>query len=225
MVSTFRNQPAPGLAARLAIAAAALALMTLLSGCRNDMYDQPRYKTFAASSFFLNGSSAREPVPGTVARGQLGEDELLNTGLMDGKDAPAFPFEIDRAALDRGRERFNIYCSPCHGVQGDGRGMIVRRGFTPPPSVHEPRGSRPTGSPIPLYDDLRTAPPGHFFRVITNGHGTMYSYASRINVPDRWKIVAYIRALQLSRGATLDDIATLTAPTDEEKALLKEGGR
>lgn len=189
------------------------------------MYDQPRYEPFQASAFFDDGSSARHPVPGTVARGQLDVDEHLHSGRVDGKDAATFPFPIDLAALERGRERYNIYCSPCHGEQGDGRGMIVRRGFSPPPSFHESRGSRPADSPIPTYDDLRTAPPGHFFRVITEGHGTMYSYASRINVDDRWKIAAYIRALQLSRHATLDDLAAIPDPNDDERRLLQEGGR
>jgi mono/diheme cytochrome c family protein len=189
------------------------------------MYDQPRYRPLQASTFFDDGSSARLPVPGTVARGQLDVDEHLHSGRVDGKDAATFPFPIDRAALERGRERFNIYCSPCHGEQGDGRGMIVRRGFSPPPSFHEPRGSRPTGSSVPTYDDLRKAPPGHFFEVITEGHGTMYSYASRIAVDDRWKIVAYIRALQLSRHATLDDLAAIPNPNDDERKLLREGGR
>jgi mono/diheme cytochrome c family protein len=202
-----------------------IAFGLLATGCRNDMYDQPRYEPLQASGFFDDGTSARSPVPGTVARGHLDVDEHLNLGLVDGRDATTFPFPIDRAALDRGRERYQIYCSPCHGSLGDGRGMIVRRGFSPPPSFHEPSGSRPSGSPVPVYEDLRTAPPGHFFQVITQGHGTMYSYAARISVPDRWKIVAYIRALQLSRHVTLDELAEFPAPNDEERALLKEGGR
>ena len=200
-------------------------LIPLFAGCRSEMYDQPRYEPLQASEFFDDGSSARLPVPGTVARGQLDVDEHLHSGRVDGTDAATFPFPIDREGLERGRQRYEIYCTPCHGALGDGRGMIVRRGFNPPPSFHEPRGSRPTDSPVPTYDDLRKAPPGHFFRVITEGHGTMYSYASRIPVDDRWKIVAYIRALQLSRHATLDDLKAIPNPNEEEQALLREGGR
>jgi mono/diheme cytochrome c family protein len=171
---------------------AALALVCFASGCRRDMQVQPRYNPYDASNFYGDSRSARPPVPGTIARGQLHLDELLYTGKVDGKDAEVFPFAITRADLNRGRERYNIYCSPCHDVTGSGRGMIVLRGFPPPPSFH--------------IDRLRQAPPGHYFDVMTNGLGVMYSYAARVNPEDRWRIAAYIRALQLSEQATMADV-------------------
>jgi mono/diheme cytochrome c family protein len=171
---------------------AALALACLASGCRQDMQVQPRYNPYDESNFFGDSRSARAPVPGTIARGQLHLDELLYSGKVDGKDAEVFPFAITRADLNRGRERYNIYCSPCHDVTGSGRGMIVLRGFPQPPSMH--------------IDRLRQAPPGHYFDVMTNGLGVMYSYAARVSPEDRWRIAAYIRALQLSQQATLADV-------------------
>lgn len=199
-------------------------LAGLSGGCRRAMYDQPRYKPLAASAIFRDGASARPLEPGTIARGQLDEDELLHTGRLNGQLADQFPFPIDRPALERGRERFMISCSPCHGATGDGRGMIVQRGFPPPPPLYGKAASSPTGSE-PTYADLRDAPVGHFFDVITHGHGTMYSYASRIGVDDRWKIAAYIRALQLSQHATVEQLRELPDPTDDEKRLVAEAPR
>jgi len=181
-------------------AIATLGLVCLAGGCRKDMQVQPRYNPYDASNFYGDSRSARPPVPGTIARGQLHLDELLYTGKVDGKEADVFPFPITRADLERGRERFNIYCSPCHDVTGSGRGMIVLRGFPPPPSLH--------------LDRLRHAPVGHFFDVMTNGLGVMYSYSYRVNPEDRWRIAAYIRALQLSRQASIDDV-----PVEQQKAL------
>jgi mono/diheme cytochrome c family protein len=163
-----------------------------LGGCRLDMHVQPKYKPYAPSSFFDDGRSARQPVPGTVARGQLRIDEHLYTGKVNGVLVGTFPFPISANDLLRGQQRFNIYCSPCHGYTGGGNGMIVQRGFPHPPSFH--------------IDRLRQAPVGHFFDVITNGSGAMYSYASRISPEDRWRIAAYIRALQLSEHATPSDV-------------------
>jgi hypothetical protein len=171
-----------------------------LCGCRQDMHDQPRYKPLAATDFFGDRRSARPDVPGTVARGELRIDTVRYTGKANGEDALDFPFPIGRADLERGRERFNIYCSPCHGRVGDGNGMIVRRGFKRAASYHT--------------DKLRNAPPGHFFDVITNGFGAMPSYASRIMPDDRWRITAYIRALQLSENATIADV-----PAEQRGAL------
>jgi mono/diheme cytochrome c family protein len=182
---------------------AALALVCFASGCRQDMQVQPRYNPYDASNFFGDSRSARPPVPGTVARGQLHLDELLYTGKVDGKDAEVFPFAITRADLNRGRERYNIYCSPCHDVTGSGRGMIVLRGFPQPPSFH--------------IDRLRQAPAGHFFDVMTNGLGVMYSYSARVSPEDRWRIAAYIRALQLSQQATVADV-----PAAQQKVLQTE---
>jgi mono/diheme cytochrome c family protein len=182
---------------------AAASIASLASGCRQDMQVQPRYNPYDAAAFFDNGRSARLPVPGTIARGQLHLDELLYTGKVDGKDAEVFPFPITRADLERGRERYNIYCSPCHDVTGSGNGMIVLRGFPQPPSFHIER--------------LRQAAPGHFFDVMTNGLGVMYSYSTRVSPEDRWRIAAYIRALQLSRQASVADV-----PAAEQKKLQME---
>ena len=158
------------------------------------MHVQPRYNPFDPSDFFADGQSARIPVAGTVPRGELvlGPEALLYTGKSNGAVADAFPFPVTRQVLTRGRERFDIYCSPCHGLAGDGDGMIVQRGFRAPPSLH--------------LDRLRTAPAGHFFDLITNGLGAMYPFSDRISPRDRWAIVAYIRALQLSRQASINDV-------------------
>lgn len=170
-------------------AAFAVVLAGALStvACRQDMHNQPRYKPFAATTFFGDGRSERPTIEDTVARGQLHLDQARYTGKMNGKDIDYFPIQITRADVARGQERFNIYCSPCHGKLGDGHGMIVLRGLRQPPSYHDPR--------------LVNAPVGHFFDVMTNGYGAMYSYASRVPVDDRWRIAAYVRALQLSQNA------------------------
>lgn len=160
------------------------------TACRDDMHDQPRYKPFAATSFFEDGRSERPAIPDTVARGQLHLDEARYTGKVNGKDVDYFPIQITKADLQRGQERFNIYCSPCHGRLGNGHGMIVARGLRQPPNYLDPR--------------LVDAPVGHFFDVMTNGYGAMYSYASRVANDDRWRIAAYIRALQLSQNAPPD---------------------
>jgi mono/diheme cytochrome c family protein len=160
------------------------------TACRQDMHNQPRYKPFAATTFFADGRSERPTIEDTVARGQLHLDQARYTGKQNGKDIDFFPIQITRADIARGQERFDIYCSPCHGRLGDGRGMIVLRGLRQPPNYHDPR--------------LVTAPIGHFFDVMTNGFGAMYSYASRVPVDDRWRIAAYIRALQLSQNAPPD---------------------
>jgi len=168
------------------------ALAMLLSGCRLDMHLQPKYLPYAKTDFFPDGRSERQPVPGTVARGQLRVDELFYTGRENGVVVDKFPFTITRTDLERGRERYNVYCTPCHDYAGGGRGMIVQRGFPQPPSYHIQR--------------LRDAPVGHFYEVITNGFGAMYSYAARIEPADRWRIAAYIRVLQLSQNAKIDDV-------------------
>lgn len=174
----------------------ALALLLAMSvmGCRRnpDMAEQPKYLPYQPSEFFADGSSARPIVEGTVSRDENRVGTLLYTGMINGKLADAFPFPITAADMRRGQERFNIYCSVCHGRLGDGRGMIVQRGFKQPPSFHEQR--------------LREAPAGHFYDVITHGYGGMYSYAARVNSEDRWRIVAYIRALQLSQDAQTADV-------------------
>jgi hypothetical protein len=156
------------------------------------MHVQPRYDPLAPSTFFDDGRSARPVVPGTVARGHLRIDDHLYTGKVNGALVDTFPFPVTRQVLERGRERYNIYCSPCHDYLGTGHGMIVQRGFQPPPSYHN--------------DRLRKAPLGHFFDVITNGFGAMHSYADRVSPEDRWAIIAFIRALQLSQHASLEDV-------------------
>lgn len=160
--------------------------------CRVDMHTQPKYNPLQPSEFFPDGRSERPVVPGTVAHGELRTDELRYTGRINGVVADVFPFPITHQDLERGRERYNVYCSPCHDYTGSGYGMIVQRGFQAPPSYH--------------VDRLRQAPVGHFFDVITNGFGNMYSYASRVPPDDRWRIAAYIRVLQLSQHATVSDV-------------------
>jgi mono/diheme cytochrome c family protein len=182
----------------------------LVAGCNEaDMVVQPKLKPLQPSTFFSDGRASRPVEPGTVAREQLRVHPAFDTGETDGKLVGYVPLrgfdpnesvdrdaarEARRQALVRGRERFDIYCSPCHGRTGEGNGMIVLRGFPKPPSFHEQR--------------LREAPPGHFFRAITNGFGVMYSYAARVEPADRWAIVTYIRALQLSQDARLADATT-----------------
>jgi mono/diheme cytochrome c family protein len=220
-----RRQPAQ---ARIA---AICALTLLLAGCEKamqDMYNQPKYKPFAASTLWPDGQSVRPDSPGTVVHsagvlagtssGRLGAQPLperaaptypvddrgqVRADLSRGGTAPLAvvnPLPITTATLRRGRERFDIYCSPCHSQAGDGDGMVVRRGFPAPPSYHT--------------DRLRRAPDAHFFSVITEGYGAMYSYADRIAPEDRWAIVAYIRALQLSQHARIDDV-----PAERRAAL------
>jgi mono/diheme cytochrome c family protein len=171
---------------------AVLAAFAFLTSCRQDMHDQPKYIPLRESSFFGDARSARPIVEGTVARGQLRDDELAYTGKMNGQDATMFPAPVTATTLARGRERFNIYCSPCHGRTGQGDGMIVQRGYRRPPSF--------------LQDRLIGAPVGHFFDVVTNGFGAMPDYAAQIRPDDRWAIIAYVRALQLSGHATLADV-------------------
>jgi cytochrome c553 len=170
------------------IAAACVALV----GCRQDMHDAPSYDPLQQTNFFVNGAASRPLVANTVARGQLRDDEHLYTGKINGQVATEFPMPVTKAVLDRGQERFNVYCSPCHGRTGEGNGMIVQRGFRQPPSYHEER--------------LRNVPVGYFFDVMTNGFGAMQDYSAQVTVPDRWAIAAYIRVLQLSRSATVNDV-------------------
>jgi len=163
-----------------------------LAACRQDMHNGPRYKPLQASTFFPSGGSARTLVANTVPRGFLREDELLNTGKVNGQLVNLFPMPVTATVMARGQERFNVFCSPCHGRTGEGNGMIVQRGFRRPPSYHEQR--------------LRDAPAGYFFDVMTNGFGAMQDYSAQVPVADRWAIAAYIRALQLSHGATVADV-------------------
>ncbi len=180
--------------ARLALAAAAS--LVFLSACRRDMQDQPRYKPLSATGFFGDGRSSRPTIEDTVARGQLHIDPAHYTGKVNGKDIDFIPIKITKDDLLRGQQRFNIYCSPCHGQLGNGHGMIVTRGLRQPPSYLDQR--------------LVDAPIGHFFDVMSNGYGSMYSYASRVAVDDRWRIAAYIRTLQMAENAPADVAARFT---------------
>lgn len=187
---------------RRALTLALLVTLGATLACRQDMYDQPKVEVYESNPMFPHKGSLVPP-QGTVARGQLRENELLYTGKLNGEDSQIYPFPVTSAVLERGQQRFNIYCSPCHARTGDGLGMIVQRGMRQPPSFHEER--------------LLQAPPGYFFDVITNGFGAMYSYASRISVEDRWAIVAYVQTLQFSRRATVADLS------EAERQQLEEG--
>jgi mono/diheme cytochrome c family protein len=163
----------------------ALFCLLFVVGCRQDMHNQPKYRPLRPSALFADHSSSRPLVEGTVARGALNEDEALFTGKVNGAAVAEMPFQITEADLTRGQERFNIYCSPCHDQTGNGRGMVVQRGYRQPPSYHIER--------------LKQAPVGYFFDVMTNGFGAMPDYRAQISPRDRWRIVAYIRALQMSQ--------------------------
>jgi mono/diheme cytochrome c family protein len=199
--------------------------MTAATGCRLEMYDQPKLIPLRGNAFYADSQSARPFIPGTVGHGEdatlidsvnadaTGGSEVMHGIVTDRADqmklalgekgtAASSPLPMTKTLLMRGHERFDIYCSPCHGRLGDGKGMIVARGFPAPPSFHEER--------------LRTIADGHFYDVITNGFGKMYSYASRIPSNDRWAIIAYIRALQLSQNATVQDV-----PPQEQNKLQK----
>ena len=194
----FFQHPASGLSRPSVYFLVLLALASL--SCRQEMADQPNYRPLVKSDFFADDRSARPAIPGTVARGQLREDEQFHTGKLGGEAAATFPSPVTRETLYRGQERFDIFCSPCHDRVGNGQGMIVRRGFRSPPSLH--------------IDRLREARPGYFFDVISRGFGTMPDYAEQIPPEDRWAIVAYIRALQLSQQAAVTD-----APENEQRRL------
>jgi len=168
-----------------------LALL-VLAGCRQDMHDQPRFKPLAMSDFYPDMRSSRPPVEGTVARGQLHDDTYFYTGKVGKDPGDYMPFLVTKDVLERGQQRFNIYCAPCHSRLGDGNGIVVQRGFRAPPSYHT--------------DRLRKAPLGYFFEVMTYGYGAMPEYAPQIPARDRWCIVAYIRALQLSQSAANSDV-------------------
>jgi hypothetical protein len=178
---------------RKASALGILGVLAVTVACRQDMQDQPRYKPQSRNDFFPDMRSARTPVDGTVARGQLHEDTYFYTGKVGNNPGEVMPFVVTRDVLERGQQRYNIFCAPCHSRVGDGKGMIPSRGFSRmPPSYHIER--------------LQKAPVGYYFDVITNGLGIMQGYSAQIPAEDRWKIIAYIRALQLSQRASAKDI-------------------
>lgn len=177
-----------------------LAVAVGVAGCRQDMHDAPRYEAFEASTTYADGRASRNLPVGTVARGWLREDEAIYTGKVNGQFVDAFPFAISHDDLARGQQRFNVYCTPCHGRLGDGNGMVVQRGLRQAASYHQ--------------DRLRQEKIGYFFDVITNGFGAMQGYAEQVPVRDRWLIAAYVRALQLSQNASVTDV-----PADKRAEL------
>jgi hypothetical protein len=182
-------------------------LLLSLPACRQQMADQSRYEPLEESSFFPDHRSARPLPVGVIPRGLLNEDDHFFTGRVNGQLATGFPFEITTGVLERGRERYNIFCTPCHDHIGTGNGMAVRRGFrSRPPTFH--------------MDRLREAPAGHFYDVITNGFGAMNDYAAQIRPADRWAIVAYIRALQFSQNAKAQDLSA-----EDRRALERSPAR
>jgi len=191
---------------RAGILTAALATV-FLAGCRQDMHNQPKFVPQRGTDFYADGRSSRPQVENTVARTQLHEDAYFYTGMQNGKEGDALPFPATMQVLEKGQERYNVYCTPCHSRVGNGAGMIVSRGYHPAGNFHTAR--------------LVAAPLGHFFNVITNGYGAMPEYAAQVSVEDRWAIAAYIRALQLSQNAKQTDVASgehVQPLTDIEKA-------
>jgi mono/diheme cytochrome c family protein len=182
-----------GFVFRFTAVAAAIAFSFALAGCRQDMHDQPKFVPQRGSAFFEDGRSARTQLAGTVARGQDQSGDYFTTGMINGKEGDALPFPATLPVLERGQERFNIYCSPCHSRVGNGEGRIVERGYYQAADFQSER--------------LRQAPLGHFFNVMTHGLGAMPDYHAELAPADRWAIVAYIRALQLSQEAKTDDAA------------------
>jgi mono/diheme cytochrome c family protein len=169
----------------------AIALLTT-AACRQDMHDQPKYEPLERNDFFDDQRASRPFVEGTVARGHLRDNPQYYEGKIGDQPVTTFPIEVTEDLVRRGQSRYNIFCTPCHDPLGTGLGMIVRRGFKRPPSFH--------------IDRLQQSPPGYFYDVITNGFGQMSNYAEQVPVRDRWAIVAYVRALQLSQHATINDV-------------------
>jgi mono/diheme cytochrome c family protein len=173
------------------------------AACRQDMHNQPKIKAYREADFFADRRGMRPLPENTVARGFLNEDDHLFTGKVNGQFTDEFPFQVTRQVLQRGHDRFSIYCTPCHGQTGMGNGMVVQRGYRPPPSFHT--------------EQIRKQTVGYWFDVMTNGFGAMPDYRAQVAPEDRWAIAAYIRALQLSQSATTADVppdrmAELDAP-------------
>lgn len=175
-------------------------MILALAGCRQDMHNQPKYVPYRSSEFFKDGLSERQQVVGTVARGELHENTYFYSGKVGLKEGDQFPFPITQAVMERGRERYDIYCSPCHSRVGDGNGMIVKRGYRQAANFHLER--------------YLSQPVGHYYDVITHGQGAMPEYASQIEPADRWAIAAYIRALQYAQSGSMADV-----PADQRGEL------
>jgi cytochrome c1 len=187
---------------RFLVIACTAACLVFSAGCqylRQDMADQPKNRPLSPSDFFPDGRSERPLVENTVAHGAIANDELFVP-----KESNAFPLPVNRELLERGEERYKIFCSPCHGLQGDGNGMVAMRGMKPPPSYHQ--------------DHQRQVTNGYLYDVVTNGFGAMYGYSAQIPPRDRWAIIAYVRALQLSRNAKAADLPA------ELREKLNQGG-
>ncbi|MBX7220523.1 MAG: cytochrome c [Blastocatellia bacterium] len=210
MLSRNREQGKARNAVRLLKLSCLCVLLALAVGCRQQMADQPRFQPLQKSTFFEDGASSRPLVAGTVARGMLHEDRHLYEGKIGELFAPDFPEPVTKETLQRGKDRYQIYCSMCHGYSGHADGMVVQRGFSPPPSFHD--------------EATRKKPVGYYFSVISNGFGAMGSYSAAIPVRDRWAIVAYIRALQLSQSAKAEDIPAEERNKPAEGAKHDAGG-
>jgi hypothetical protein len=189
-------------ASRFLLGACAAMLCVFACGCqiRQDMADQPKNRPLSPSPFFDDGRSERPLLENTVARGSIADDDLFVP-----KESNAFPLPLTPELLKRGQERYKIFCSPCHGIQGDGNGMIVMRGMKRPPSFYDPHDPR-----------LRQVPNGYLYDVVTNGFGAMLSYSAQVPPADRWAIIAYVRALQLSRNIPASEL-----PPDVREKLPK----
>lgn len=187
------------------------AFCLLFLACQQKMANQPRYDPLESSDFFSDGMAARPRLAGTVARGEISANPFLDTGKVNGQPATGFPLPVTADLIDHGQIRYDIYCSPCHGRVGDGNGMIPSRGLRRPPSFHT--------------ETLRTATTGHFFDVMTNGFGAMPPYGHVISARDRWAIVAYIRALQLSQHTSVNELSAADrAKVDKPAPIATDGG-
>ena len=181
-----------------------------IAGCRQDMHNEPKYVPLRSSAFFKDGRSARMPVAGTVARDDGNDGSYFYTGKNGTKEVDEFPFPITEAVMERGRERYDIYCSPCHSRVGDGNGMIVKRGYRQAANFHNPR--------------YLSQPVGHYFDVMTHGWGAMPDYASQVQPADRWAIAAYIRALQYAQNGTMADVPADQRGKIQDKSQIKIEG-
>jgi mono/diheme cytochrome c family protein len=195
--------------AKRTITGAAMLSVLVLAGCRQDMHNQPKTVPQRGSELFADGRSVRPQVEGTVGRDQLHTDSYFYTGLVNGKEGDGLPIALTPAVMQRGQERYNIYCTPCHSRVGNGAGEIVNRGYRPAGNFHT--------------DRLRNAPLGHFFSVMTNGYGAMPDYSAQVTPEDRWAIAAYIRALQLSQNAKQDDVPAGQHPVDLHQIATTKG--
>ncbi len=178
---------------RRAVLAGCAAVLPLIAGCRQDMHNQPKFYPQRGTSFYTDGRSVRPQVENTVSRNQMHENAYFYTGFVNGKEGDGLPFPVTMQMMQRGQERFNVYCTPCHSRVGNGAGMIVQRGYAAAGNFHTAR--------------LQAAPLGHFFNVISNGFGAMPDYSAQLTPEDRWAVVAYVRALQLSQKAAAADVA------------------